>query len=368
VRHAGGAIVRLDRRGWLGERASLFMRPMQVAIDDVVVYQAADRIQIFATVTREQRKRRTAAVEDLVLVAGQLVYEELLPPRAPPAALVPPPREGYGYDRAPTLAAMRAAPIGDGAALVVETTRALPAIDLVVTATALDAVTGRVGAARVVGKLAPDDPLAALTGAPVVVLDRTLAERCRGTLGAVTVRAAGPLPAPVADADVAAATWALGRYVVAAQVDAPCTGAFVRGPDGAPVTFAIEHNQEIPVAILKAIGKALAETGASVDVAAELGPTRAAGYALYSLAQARTCDTPAVSARVLYRALRAGGKWDLARVAELAGPDPSMLITDLDGDGTLDAILAGAGFLGGRLDLRDPVIALPWPAGLRCRP
>ena len=71
---------------------------------------------------------------------------------------------------------------------------------------------------------------------------------------------------------------------------------------------------------------------------------------------------------MLYRATRAGRKWDVTRIAELAGTDPAMLVGDIDRDGVLDAIVAGAAFVGGRLDVRDPVVGVAWPAGLACRP
>ncbi len=368
VRHAQGEAVRLDRRAWLRERAALFQRPMRVAITELVAYEAGDRVQVFATVTRDHGRRHTVATANLVLVGSQLVLEEILAPR--PAVAAPPTgaagRDGYGYDHAATIAAMRVAPVSEGAALIAQPARALPPIELAVTEAIVDAVTGRIGAARVIGRLAPDDPLAAVVGQPIVVLDRTMAEQCRGTLGALTVRAAHALPAAVPLDAAAAAVWQLGGHVVAAVVDAPCAGPFVRGPDAAPLAFPIVHNQEIPVGVLQAIGAALGERGAAVEVSAELGPTRAAGFALYTLSTPARCDVPTTAARVLYAAHRDGRQWNVARVATLAGTDPSMRVIDLDGDGALDAILAGAAFVGGRLDVRDPILAASWPAGLRC--
>ncbi|MBK7072055.1 MAG: nuclear transport factor 2 family protein [Myxococcales bacterium] len=220
VRRTGRAVRRFDRPGWLADRKAMFRRPTVVAADHVVVYVAGPERQVFFTQTWSQGRFKDVGTKNLILegtgAATKIRYEELLGSRVVPATPPPAVASGgdtwFGYDRAATLATMRVAAIADGRARLAGTTRALPIIDAEVLDEIPDPAAGGFGAGRVIGELAADDPLRAVVGQPVVVLDLRLGEACRGTIADVAVEAAGYVrSAPTTEAALGAALWSAGR-------------------------------------------------------------------------------------------------------------------------------------------------------------
>ena len=373
VRRTGAATRRFDRAGWMADRKGMFRKPMTVTAGDLVVYVAGPERQVFFTQTWSQGRFRDVGTKNLVLtgagVQTRIRYEELLgsriEPTAPPPVVAASGDTWYGYDRAATLATMRLAPVVAGEVTLAATDRDLAPIALTVTEAVRDPAAGGFGAGFVRGALAADDPLRALIGQPVVVLDLALAEACRGTLTEVVVEVSGESGDAFDDeAALGGFLWRTYRPNLIATLAAPCTGAYVRGVD-APALAAITDANGLELAAVKRFGRGLADAGAEVTAVGAIddGVT---GFALYTVERADGCDAPEQHERVLASATRTAGGWTLTEVARLEGTALALMVVDLDGDGALDAVVDGGVHLRGRFDLWTPELFIPWPAGLGC--
>ncbi|MBK9032778.1 MAG: nuclear transport factor 2 family protein [Myxococcales bacterium] len=373
VRRTGQATRRFDRAGWMADRKAMFRKPMAVTATHLVVYVAGPDRQVFFTQTWSQGRFRDVGTKNLVLTGAgdqtRIQYEELLGSRivapTPPAAVATDGDTWFGYDRAASLAAMRLAPVDGTSITLAGTRRALAPIELEVIEAVRDAAAGGVGAVDVTGDLAQGDPLRALDGATVVVLGADLAARCRGTI-AVTGAEVVTYLDDVADDEPAAAVaaWRAGPYLINAELTAPCTGPFVRGVD-APELVAIADANGLGLPAVKAFARDLADAGADATVADAIDDG-ARGFALVNVERADGCAAPELHERVLATATKDAGRWTLGEVARIEGTDGGLTVVDLDGDGALDAVLAGGVYLAGRFDLWTPNLFIAWPAGLGC--
>ncbi len=373
VRRTGRAVRRFDQAGWFADRKVMFKRPMVVAAEHLVAYVAGPERQVFFTQTWSQGRFQDVGTKNLILegtgAATKIRYEELLGSRVVPATPPPAVASGgdtwFGYDRAATLATMRVAAIADGRARLAGTTRALPIIDAEVLDEVHDAANGGYGAGVVRGQLAADDPLRALTGQPVVVLDDRLGEACRGTIADVAVEAAGYVDAGPAEPDeLPPLLWKSAPLIITAAVTAPCSGAFVKGVD-APALAAVTDLDRFRDRAARKAGKDLGGDGVDATLAAAIDDGQH-GFALWTLERVDSCEAPELHERALYAATLTGGAWQVTEVARLDGSDLALTVADVDGDGALDAIVDGGIYRAGRFELWRPVLAIPWPAGLGC--
>ncbi|MEZ4404696.1 MAG: DUF4440 domain-containing protein [Kofleriaceae bacterium] len=375
IRRSGAVTRRFDRPGWMKDRRKMFARPMQVEIADVVVYVAGAQRQVFFTQTWTQGRWRDTGTKNLVLVGDglgtRIAFEEMLGSRVvdplPTAALLADGRSDtwFGYDRAASLAAMRLAPVVDGLVVLGGTDRAMPAIDLRVVTSVVDAAAGGVGAARVRGALGDAEPLRAIAAAPVVVLHDDLTEACAGTVTVTAVETSAYLARALAEDDpgLPAAVWAERPYLILAELTAPCAGGFVRSVDATPVV-AVPDQRALPAKVAARAARGLAVDGAAAEVAATVDDGRA-GFALITVERDDSCAAPALHERALLTATQAG-RWSPTVVARIDGVAAGLLVADLDGDDQLDAIVDGGVYRGGRFELWWPELVIPWPAGLGC--
>lgn len=373
VRRTGRAVRRFDQAGWFADRKVMFKRPMVVAADHLVAYVAGPERQVFFTQTWSQGRFKDVGTKNLILegsgAATKIRYEELLGSRVVPATPPPAAASGgdtwFGYDRAASLASMRVAAIADGRARLAGTTRALPLVDAEVLEAVHDPANGGYGAGAARGQLAPDDPLRALIGQPVVVLDERLDEACRGTLADVAVEAVGYVDdGPGEPDELPPRLWKAAPLVITAGVTAPCAGAFVRGVD-APALAAVTDLDRWSDRAARKAGKALGGDGVDATLAAAIDDG-AHGFALWTLDRGDSCEAPELHERALFAAELTAGAWQAAEVARIDGSADPLVVVDVDGDGVLDAIVAGGIYRAGQFELWRPALAIPWPAGLGC--
>jgi hypothetical protein len=374
VRRSGSTTKRFDRAGWMSDRAGMFRRPMTVHVTDLVVYDAGPGQQVFFIQTWQQGSFKDVGTKNLVVVddAGQrrIVYEEMLGSRivAPPlvtavGATATSGETWFGLTRTATLSTASVAVLADNVAAIAVTHRGLPPIDLTVVDTVNDAAAGGIGAVRVTGRLAPDDPLQQLAGQSVVVLDGELREVCRGRLTTLGVEVAAYIDLASDEPAAAAAGWARGNYVITAGVDAPCQGGFVRGVEAAPLEAVVGGGISDRVAAKTVRTLAVDEADSSLLASFDDGHS---GFALFAVERGDSCEAPQVHERVLFSTTKIGTRWQLTEVARIDGVTAGLTVADLDGDGALDAILSGGVYRAGRFDLWNPDLMIPWPAGLGC--
>ncbi len=369
VRRSGKQVRRFDRAGWMKDRAAMFKRPMTVAAAEIMAYAQGDRRQVFFTQTWAQGSYQDVGTKSMVLTgtgaALRVVYEELLASKiqqpTPAAALAAITDTAFGFDRATSVETMKLARVEQQEVILGVTPREVAWVDAQVIDTTKEPSSGGIAAAIVDGDVPAGDPLAALAGAAVTVLDADLEPLCTGTLRDPFVRFAGFLEADD-EADAIAKAQVAHDFLVLATLDAPCQGAFVRGAKATALTP--------PPATTPIADRALTSLRTWEEPPQE-GTWEAAavdkqGWVLVVVHTLERCEAQEGYHWSLHRAVLTGKKWALAPVADGDGDDDTLRLIDLDGDGALDVLTARGAYVGGAWQSWDPDLRGYWPAGLGC--
>jgi len=347
----------------------MFKRPMTVEAAGLVAYAQGDRRQVFFTQTWAQGTYKDVGTKSMVLTgtgaAQRVVYEELLASKiqkpAPAAALAAITDTAFGFDRAASVETMQLARVDHQVVVLGVTPREVAWVDAKVIDTTRGPGSGAIAAAIVDGDLPASDPLAALAGVTVTVLDAELAPLCTGTLRDPFVRFAGFLEADD-EADAIARARVAHDLLVLATLEAPCQGTFVRGAKATALP-APPATTPIPDRALKRLH---AWDEGTQDGTWEAAAVGAQGWVLVIVHTRDSCETQEAYHWTLHRAVASGKTWGFEPVADGEGDDDTLRLIDLDGDGALDVLTARGAYVGGAWQTWDPDLRVYWPAGLGC--
>lgn len=362
VRRSGRVVKRFDRAGWMRDRGAMFKRPMTVKADDLVAYAVGDRRQVFFTQTWSQGSYKDVGTKTMVVTGKgddlRVVYEELLQSRIqdadPPPVVAPGGGETfYGYDLASTPADMRLARLDGKEVLLGYTLREIAWVDPEIGEQHRDAASGQYRSAVIDADLPDGDPLGALEGTVVTVLDQNLDAACTGKLGQPSLRFAGFVDDVEDDDDLIAKARVSHDLYIVAPLEAPCTGAFVRG-DKAGVVADVEAT-ELPDRALRSLEGEITSAVSGKS-----------GYVLVSNHVEDSCETQEKYTWALHKAVQKGSKWELTPAEDGEDEDDELRVLDIDGDGELDALTARGAYVGGRWTTWEPDLRFFWPAGLGC--
>lgn len=370
VRRSGKQVRRFDRAGWMKDRGGMFKRPMEVQATDVVAYAQGDKRQVFFTQTWAQGSYKDTGTKAMIVTgkddAIRIVYEELLASKleAPAAAsaLADIKDTVFGFDRAASVDTMRLARVDGGVVLLGFTPREVAWVDPIVVDRNPDPITGLFGSGVVEGEVPAGDPLAALAGVTVTVLDEDLEPACTGKLGPPEVRFAGYLHDLDDEDDAITKARAAHDFTVIAKLAAPCTGPFVRGVKAAAITPPAATD-ELPERTLKGLHTWNEGTQEGDWDSAAAGKS---GWVLVVVHTNDSCESEEAYTWTLHRATQAGKSWKLEAVEDGDGEDSGLRVLDIDGDGALDALTRRGAYVGGTWQDWDPDLRLYWPAGLGC--
>lgn len=368
VRRSGKQVRRFDRAGWMKDRGGMFKRPMRVQAADVVAYAQGDKRQVFFTQTWAQGSYQDVGTKAMIVTgkddALRIVYEELLASKLEaPAAPALGDIKGtvFGYDFAATVDTMRLARVVGGQVLLGATAREIAWLEPEVVESHNDAASGQVASAVVEADVPAGDPLAALAGVTVTVLDDDLEPACTGKLTSPGLRFAGFLDDAGDEDDVIEQARTSHDLHVTARLDAPCSGAFVRGLEATAIKP--PGATELPARALKSLHTWHEGTQEGTWTSAAVGKQ---GWVLVVVHTNDSCESQESYTWSLYQAEQRGRTWKLTIDGDGDGEDGSLRVLDLDGDGQLDALTQRGARVRGGWHTWDPDLRVYWPAGLGC--
>lgn len=271
--------------------------------------------------------------------------------------------DSFGFDLASSVDAMRLAKIEGTTVWLGMSSRKFPATAPREVDSVLDAAAGAPGAGVVDDELPPGDPLRAVEGVAVNVLDASFEVMCEGRLHAPRLRYASFVE-PAQSGELAAALIAEGSPVILATLTAPCTGAYVSGLHATALAALDGRGDVIPDAALEE----LHTWNEADDVYGSITQlvTGDRGFLHVQIDMSDRCDRSESHSWALYRASRSAAGWSYEQVAEGNGNDSLDRLTDLDGDGQLDLLTERGAFAGASFQLWKPDLRLFWPPGLGC--
>lgn len=272
------------------------------------------------------------------------------------------PGDRFGFDGAEVITRMRLARVEGTTVWLGDSGRKIMAVKPTVVESILDAAAGAPGAGIVDDDLPLGDPLLALDGLAVNVLDDSFAIMCEGRLSQTRLRYAGFVDAGE-DPELAEALLASGAPTILATLTAPCTGSYVSGLRAAALRDVPARTDAIPEPALAELQtwEQDAQQGSIHQLIA--GDT---GFVHVQVDTPDTCARSEAHHWTLHRATRDASGWSFAQVAEGDGDDSLERVLDVDGDGALDALTARGAFVGKGFQEWKPDLRLYWPPGLGC--
>lgn len=286
------------------------------------------------------------------------------PPKAPAEAAEEPtsPGDQFGFDGAEVIARMRLAKVSGSTVWLGHSTRTLAPVHPTIVTSLLEAATGAPGAGIVDDELPPGDPLLALDGLAVNVLDESFEVMCEGRLSRPRLRYAGFVSSDDGP-DLPAALLAGGAPTLLATLIAPCSGAYVSGGRATAIRAADARSDAIPEAALEElkVWERDAQEGSITQLVA--GDS---GFVHVQVDTPDRCDRSEDHHWYLHRATRGPTGWTFEPLADGNGSDGFDRVVDVDGDGVLDALTQRGAFAGKGYQEWEPDLRLFWPPGLGC--
>lgn len=276
------------------------------------------------------------------------------------------PGDHFGLDGATIISRMRLAKVegttGGAIVWLGDSERKLMAVKPTIVESILDAAAGAPGAGIVDDELPLGDPLLALDGLRVNVLDDSFAVMCEGRLAETHLRYAGFVTAGEGP-DLTELLLADGAPTILATLTAPCTGSYVSGLRAPALRDVATRPDAIPEPALQELEtwEPDAQQGSVVQLIA--GDT---GFVHVQVDTPDTCARSEEHHWTLYRATRDSSGWSFAQLAEGNGDDSIERVLDVDGDGELDVLTTRGAYVGKGFHEWKPDLRLYWPAGLGC--
>ena len=383
VRRSGKQTVRMTRDAWMKDREKMFGAPMKVTATGITERADQTTVQVLFTQTWESGTYKDEGRKQLVLVrvpsgGFAISYEEMLESRLGPRPVVARPAGpktpgalaiGIGSAQG---TALSLAMVADGDVLLANVTTDYGTGPIEVLSTVRDAAAGSIGAAtarrRADGAKLPP-VLRALAGAEIAVLDDTLTVMCQGKLGELRVVASDFLEEPGDDSEAGAQLWKQGDYTVAAKLEAPCDGNYVRAA-GLPPIEVPDGLATDSTAVARQVKKAVTlERGQELTTQLFVLPAgaepREVAWAIIDTPD--SCERAEAHEWQLFAVTGSSRRPVLTPVASGHSADRVRQVADVDGDGKLEALTEqGEVHLDGTVITWIPVLAIPWPPGLGC--